>query len=287
MPFYSEKRKKSQDSLLLKDNVLFVHIPKTGGSFFENCCRKAYRNQLAYGFKWSFEGSLQHQPLKILLQNYRKLEIKSVSPENVSCVSIVRNPYKRAFSQLFHQLNKTIYKIYNISRKESTVPLLELFEHSKRVKLNLTKLVDVSFLDIIKNRELMDCYVAFLFSLNRNNVPIEYAKKLLFDAYLYFYSKTLKKPEHFSDRHFLPQYKFLTLDEETIPDYIMLCKTEKLTDQVKEMGFIRLPAPTRGNRNIFSLPKHKDVRDFLDVNFIDFLNHIYKKDFELFNYEQY
>lgn len=93
MPYYKEKK------------LLFLHIPKTGGQVIEKEIGKQcvqtlhsdYRNSLLdepYNKK-----SLQHQYYTTLYKYQNRLDI---SFDNIKIFSVVRNPYDRIISDLFH-----------------------------------------------------------------------------------------------------------------------------------------------------------------------------------------
>lgn len=92
-------------------NILFIHIPKTGGTSVNRYLSNKYsipltnqslfipmkKNDLLprpYNNK-----SLQHQPLKII-KKYK--DILRVNFNNITIFATVRNPYERIVSDLFH-----------------------------------------------------------------------------------------------------------------------------------------------------------------------------------------
>ena len=92
MPYYKDK------------NLLFVHIPKTGGTLIENNIEK-YTPQSLYSSKTNKlldlpynKKSLQHQFYTTLYQFKNKLNINF---DNIKIFSVVRNPYDRIISDLF------------------------------------------------------------------------------------------------------------------------------------------------------------------------------------------
>lgn len=110
-------------------NLLFIHIPKTGGSSFEVYLSKKYKIELNQKSLFSsFNNyimpdnlkyiSLQHQTLKNILNNKNLLNINL---NNLKIISFVRNPYERTISDLFHwnliNLNTNINDIPNIILK--------------------------------------------------------------------------------------------------------------------------------------------------------------------------
>tara|TARA_B100001248_G_C27393062_1_gene463621 strand:+ start:961 stop:1581 length:621 start_codon:yes stop_codon:yes gene_type:complete len=90
MPYYKQK------------NILFIHIPKTGGTVIENALKKETKQTL-YGNKnnWNepYRGiSPQHLFYNTIFKNKR---ILNVDFQNIKVFSVVRNPYDRIVSDLF------------------------------------------------------------------------------------------------------------------------------------------------------------------------------------------
>ena len=92
MPYYKDK------------NLLFIHIPKTGGSIIEDQIKiltpqslYSGRTNLILDFPYNHK-SLQHQFYTTLYRYQNKLEINF---DNIKIFTIVRNPYDRIISDLF------------------------------------------------------------------------------------------------------------------------------------------------------------------------------------------
>lgn len=90
-------------------NILFIHIPKTGGSSFETYLSKKYNIKLNYNSLFSsFTNTILPDNLKnISLQHQTYNNIKKYSDilkinfTNIKIISFVRNPYERIISDLF------------------------------------------------------------------------------------------------------------------------------------------------------------------------------------------
>ena len=91
-------------------NLLFIHIPRTGGSSLENYFSFKYKINLnidsLYGFLdkdfrknnlININSSLQHLTYNEILNNNHFFEINRI---NLNIITIVRNPYNRVISDL-------------------------------------------------------------------------------------------------------------------------------------------------------------------------------------------
>lgn len=94
MPYYQNK------------NILFVHVPKTGGSSLEEYLRKDDIEVLHTDNKdkeklplMNDRLALQHQKYKVI---YKHRELYNINfNDNLKIITIVRNPYTRVVSDLF------------------------------------------------------------------------------------------------------------------------------------------------------------------------------------------
>ena len=112
-------------NLLLPKHILFIHIPKTGGSSFENYLNTKYKQSLfgsqiynIYIINEYRDITLQHQFYNTI---YRYKDILNVNFDNeLKIITIVRNPYNRLVSDLFYNnlINKytNVLKVYCILR---------------------------------------------------------------------------------------------------------------------------------------------------------------------------
>ena len=196
-------------------NLLFIHIPKTGGTSLETYFKLKYNIPLNNNSLWDFstdenikiDSSLQHITYKQMVQNNNILNIDF---NNIKIISIVRNPYDRIVSDLF----------YN--------------------KLITPRTTQKDVFNII-------------------------TKYLVSDKY---------------DNHNIPQYKFVTDDNEGIIQNIHILRTESLTNDMINLGY--------NDFNIFdNVNKNKvNYYKYLNIDSILIINQFYHLDFILFNYNK-
>lgn len=92
MPYYKDKK------------ILFIHVPKTGGTIIESAIKKNISETLYSGrsntlLEFPYNRiSLQHQFYKTIYKFKDKL---NVNFDNIKIFSVVRNPYDRIISDLF------------------------------------------------------------------------------------------------------------------------------------------------------------------------------------------
>lgn len=88
-------------------NLLFIHIPRTGGTsldtYFADKCNVILNEDILFG------GSLNHCKLKDLYNNF------NIDFNNIKIITVVRNPYDRIISDLF------FYKLINTNMNSNEV----------------------------------------------------------------------------------------------------------------------------------------------------------------------
>ena len=113
MPYYKEK------------NILFIHIPKTGGTVIERRLKKTNKETLFSGstnklLDYPYNKiSLQHQFYSTISKFRNKL---NVNFDNIKIFTVVRNPYDRIISDLFWykliKKNFSAEEVYNIIKNK-------------------------------------------------------------------------------------------------------------------------------------------------------------------------
>ena len=182
MPYYRKK------------NILFIHIPKTGGTVIEDKIKVKYNQSFWYGIDNSNNilpypdnnVSPQHLPYSIFLKYKERLRINF---DNFNVFSVVRNPYDRIISDLFwfeliekdsnqdqvydviknNYLNRTNLDNHNIPQyKFVTNDKCELF---KNIKIFKTETLNDS------NEEL-NKFLGFNINIKQKSVNKDYSKYL-------------------------------------------------------------------------------------------------------------
>jgi len=202
MPYYKDKK------------LLFIHIPKTGGTNIEDAIKKICGQLLFSGRINDLldnpynKISLQHQFYTTLYKYRNKIDINF---NEIKMFTVVRNPYDRIISDLF---------FFDLIKEDYTPEQV---------------------CDVIKNNYL-------------NNDEL--------------------------DNHTEPQYKYITDENLKLIPNIKIFRCETLNENNDELNkFIDLDINIKKN-NV-----NKDYSMYLNKDSIDLINKIYKKDFELFNYD--
>lgn len=108
MPYY-DIRNYSRKSVSADKNILYIHVPKTGGTSIEHFLAEHYdislnRNTIFSKDNDRFNGiSYHHLTYSTILDEWEKgnLPFSAIDFENVDVWISVRNPYDRIFSNLF------------------------------------------------------------------------------------------------------------------------------------------------------------------------------------------
>jgi hypothetical protein len=137
-------------------NLLFIHIPKTGGSTIELYLSYKYNIPLQNSKSLHMfldyeipdfpkEISLQHQTLNVIYKFRKEL---NVDFNNLKIFAVVRNPYERLFSDLkFYKLfnkeysKETTYKVIknylNMSLDNHNIPQYLFIENDHNLNINI------------------------------------------------------------------------------------------------------------------------------------------------------
>ena len=201
-----------------KINLLFIHIPKTGGSSIEKYFSVKFNIPLnkkslmstedvrEFYDKPEINSSLQHLTYNTI-NKYK--EFFKIDEINLKILSAVRNPYNKVMSDLFYL---------------------------KKINVNSTK---------------EEVYNIMKFYLQENY-----------------------------DNHITPQYKFITNENEELIENLIIIHTETLNEDMNKLGYKDFNIKMNMNPNTVNYDK------YLNDDSISLINEIYKKDFEILNYNK-
>ncbi len=176
-------------------NILFIHIPKTGGRYIENELQKftaptlisgSRNNLLPPPFKWK---PLQHQFYTTI---YKYRDICKINFDNIKIFSIVRNPYDRIISHLFFfkvinkndtsdYVSKIIEKHIKENRDNHTAPQYKFLVDENENLIDNIKIFKTETLN--QDNEIINKYFDFNIAINSDkNLNKNYFKYLNNDS---------------------------------------------------------------------------------------------------------
>ena len=246
MPYFWNKEKKI--------NILFIHVPKTGGTsvekYFADLAEVEYplKRENIYGPPRIPEArtlnppgpkmtinSLQHMSYDNLLRWSRKhFNIKIYNDIKIQIFTIVRNPYERTVSDLF------FFNLIDTNIKQHQVTVI------------LKKYLQCDYNTI---SEKIDDYQPPVNKIN------------------YHYDNF--------DNHVTPQWKLVAKNQKELHAEIKYMKTESLNEDMKRHGFSDFDLHLLSNKN-----DNIDYYSYLNSESIHLINEAYGPDFELFGYEK-
>lgn len=186
MPYYKEK------------NLLFIHIPKTGGTAIEDNIKKKYKESLYcltmnknYLLERPFNNSsLQHLFYTTIFKFKKKL---NVDFQNIKIFTVVRNPYDRIISDLFwFKLIKHDYtskKVNNII-KNKYLNRSDLDNHNKPqykfvTNHNCELIENIKIFkteNLNKSNDIINKFLGFDINIVKDNINKNYDKYLNEDS---------------------------------------------------------------------------------------------------------
>jgi len=207
--------------------VLFIHIPKTGGSSLESY------------FSLNFNISLNNKSLFNCIQDEQLLN------ENI-------------------EINSTLQHItYN-----------QIVKYSKIFNINFN---NIKIITIVRNP--YERLVSDLFFLSL--ITTDSTKEEVFDILNNYLVLSYN-----CDNHNIPQYKFITNDKGEIIQNIHILKTESLTNEMKNLGYIDFDIYIHANANANANVNKVNYYNYLNNESIQIINKFYHFDFILFNYDK-
>jgi hypothetical protein len=179
-------------------NILFIHIPKTGGSslelYFCNKFNIPLNDKSLYMLldeknknnTIEIDTSLQHMTYNTIMKNKEYFNIKF---EDLKIITIVRNPYERIISDLFYYfkiyINTTPAEVFIIMKKylyekldNHTIPQYFFITQNKKLIPNIS----ILHTETLKSDMIKLGYTDFDMHDNCNKVKVNYYNYLNSDS---------------------------------------------------------------------------------------------------------
>jgi hypothetical protein len=204
MPYFYDPRRNL--------NLLFIHIPKTGGTSIEKYFSEKYNIPLNRDSLWSTlrrgvtpnHLAFQHQPYSMLLKHQDFFKVHFT--DNLKILAVVRNPYERIISDLFHF--KFIDK--NSSREEVTNAIKKYFV-SDLIMLDNHKTPQHEFVTDEKGELIKGIQILKTESLNSDMYDLGYNDFNHFDQvnktpvnyYCYLNAESIQSINYYYEKDFL------------------------------------------------------------------------------------
>lgn len=192
MPYYTDGKPALETNEPKNINLLFIHIPKTGGTIIEKKILVKYRQRLWSGGMSKYDsapyngGCFQHQFYSIL---YKYRDELNINFENIKIFCVVRNPYDRIISDLlWRKLIKedfTTDEVYNVI-KENYLYKYDRHNHNvPQYKFIIEENLEVNpDIKIFKCEELneingeLNKFLGFNINIKKENVNKDYSMYL-------------------------------------------------------------------------------------------------------------
>ena len=173
-------------------NLLFIHIPKTGGTSVKNYLSHIYKipldnSSLEYKIENNIDNnidnnlniSLQHMTYKNIMKYKNFFKINT---NNLEIITIVRNPYERIMSDLFffnkinkdsskEEVNDAIKIYFSENLDNHTIPQYEFLLDEKN---KILKNIKILHIETLKNDMINIGYSDFDIFINTNSIKINY-----------------------------------------------------------------------------------------------------------------
>ena len=189
-------------------NLLFIHIPKTGGSNFENYISYKYNiplNEKSLSTKRLNNISYQHLLYSDIIKNNNIHPDFNINFHNINIITFVRNPYSKIISELFFyglidssstpeevfiQMKDTFMVNDNTYDNHNLPQYMFIIDENNNVINNLKIIKTETLTDDLKNVGFDD----FHFFVNSDNINKDYSK--------YYNSDSIKLVNEYYEKDF-------------------------------------------------------------------------------------
>lgn len=286
-----------------RENILFIHIPKTGGTSVEKYFASRAKTPLNFSnIYYSYydhtiqsELDLYRKKWKQILQK-KRMEIEKNQSNEFTIINRKKHIIQKDESLPEQSLRETIPEFIIFRKIRLCKELNHSLQHMTWSELQEHKEIlweDPKFHKIVSSDSYTrnDCEIITIVRNPYDRIISELLfRKILNQEILSKPKVVYEKIKNFLeiydsfDNHKIPQYLFLIDNMGNIIENVIILHNETLTEDMHKLGFIDF-------NHHFQVSKCKIQRgitkysNYLNEDAIKLINRYYKRDFELFDYD--
>lgn len=274
-------------------DILLIHIPKTGGTSVELYFSQKYNiplnihslyfipnnllQQIAYSKqKWQKKINIMIEEEKQKLKQYQKTKTHFLIQKNKNILQW--QAIKHSLPEFKEFINIKLvreldHSLQHLTFSEMVIHRDILWKNNVSMQNNILN-KNCTIITIVRNpydRIISELFYIKWLSLTNNTPQIVYE----------ILKKYLNSPNTF-DNHKLPQYTYLIDADQTIHPNIKILKTETLTNDMHNLGYTDFDKKTNTTNSKYN----SKYTSLLNSQSIQLINEYYAKDFEYFGYSK-
>jgi hypothetical protein len=283
-----------------KEKILFIHIPKTGGTSVEKYFSMRTRTVLGPNSLYLryYSNTIQSEldKYKRLWKTRQQLLTTSNTNKNIfklkntaltpNSIENDEDSDNKNNNLIEYRMFKRVRLMKDLEHSLQHITWLEMQEH-KNILWDTDKQRDIVSNDLYQRN---DCEIITVVRNPYDRIISE----LLFNGILTAdtirnqsgvyrkLKKYLSKDDSF-DNHKLPQFMYITDIHGELIENIIILRTETLTADMKHIGFVDFNYNLQTSKSNL-VPKDTKYSAALNKKSINLINQYYKRDFELFGY---